>query len=255
MDREKLDSLMLLAEEIDDSLPRRRRPEHIPYPELPKGARNAVARQWKSLLWSIDNAEQHGKHALQGLTVALARVIIGEGLQGLILNAQESYKPPLDIPDLLWNEDLPLNKAGQSMRQLAVKLPRTISVELNETAVFPSPWERSRFHGALQKLGPGREWGPWKQDRRNHFSFAWRPWPVVWVHNGNHSTMAALVRGGGKLKCTETFYFAPVLKAVNTDGVNWSRADTGSVIEKVRSLPMAGIFVIGQRLLAFKRRR
>ncbi|WP_157118904.1 DUF6710 family protein [Azohydromonas lata] len=252
MDLNELESLMAMAQAMDARAPRRKQPERVPYPDLPKGVRNAAVRQWQSLLWSIDSAEQHGKHALQGLTVALARIIIGQGLQGLILNAQEFHKPPLDIPDLLWDEDLPLNNAGQSMRQLRAKLPRPISVDLNDAAVFPSPWERWRFHGALQKLGAGREWGPWKQDHRNHFGIAWRPWPMVWVHNGNHSTMAALVRGGGKLRCSEAFDFAPVLQAVNTDGVNWYRADTGSVIEKVKSMPMAGIFVIGQRLLTHK---
>jgi hypothetical protein len=244
----KLDELMALAHALEAGRPRRKQLERVPYPNLPKGARNAAARQWRSLLWSIDSAEQQGQHALRGLTVALARIIIGRGLEGLILNAQEFHKPPLDIPDLLWPEDLPLNAAGQSMRQLATKLPRTLSVELNETAVFPSPWERWRFHGALQKLGPGREWGPWKQDPRNHLSVAWRPWPVVWVHNGNHSTMAALVRGGGRLKCKEAFDFTPVLEAVRTDGIMWTRADNGSELGPVRSVPMAGIFLIGQRL-------
>lgn len=70
----------------------------------------------------------------------------------------------------------------------------------------------------------------------------------MWVDNGNHSTMAALVRGGGRLKCKEAFDFTPVLEAVRTDGITWARAADGSKIGPVRSMPMAGIFLIGQRL-------
>ena len=78
---------------------------------------------------------------------------------------------------------------------------------------------------------------------------AWKPWPLVRVSNGNHSTMAALIRGGGRLRCEETFDYSPVLRAVRTDGVNWIRKADDSMIGPVRSMAMAGIFVIGQRLI------
>jgi len=78
---------------------------------------------------------------------------------------------------------------------------------------------------------------------------AWKPWPLVRVSNGNHSTMAALIRGGGRLGCEETFDYSPVLHAVRTDRVNWIRKADDSMIGPVRSMAMAGIFVIGQRLI------
>jgi hypothetical protein len=127
------------------------------------------------------------------------------------------------------------------------KAAQTLSVDLNDAIVFPARWERWRLFKSLHNLGEGREWGAWRQDL-NHFGVAWKPWPMVWVSNGNHSTMAALVRGGGKFKCYEAYDFKPVLAAVKTDGRNWLRQDTGAVLEPVRPMPMADIFEIGQRL-------
>lgn len=50
-------------------------------------------------------------------------------------------------------------------------------------------------------------------------------------------------------KCYEAYDLSAVLEAVKPDGLNWIRSDNGEVLEPIRSLPMAGIFEIGQRLL------
>jgi hypothetical protein len=233
--------------EVDSHRPGTRQPQRVPYPEFPKRQRLNATQRWQSLLWSIDTAEEHGKHALRGLTVALSRIILGQALDTLLLDAREFHKPALDPAALLWDEDLPLTASGQTMRDLTTRLPRSLSVDLNDAAVFPSPWERWRLHGALHNLGTGRAWGSWRQDR-NDFGIAWKPWPLVWVSNGNHSTMAAVVRGGGRFKCHEALDFTPVLSAVRTDGISWYRVDNGEELGPVRSMPMAGIFEVGQRL-------
>jgi len=163
------------------------------------------------------------------------------------MDAREFHKPDWDADNLLWDVSLPLNAAGDTRASLMKKAARTLSVDLNDAIVFPQPWERWRLLQALHNLGEKRRWGTWRQDP-NHFGIAWKPWPIVWVSNGNHSTMAALIRGGGKFRCNAAYDFAPVLAAVETDGVNWLRRDTGAVLEPVRSLPMAGIFEIGRRL-------
>lgn len=240
--------LEALAAAVDARRPRSRQPERLPYPELPRQRRLTAAQRWQSLLWSIDTAQAHGNHALRGLTVALSRIIHGQALDALLLDARESRKPELDPSDLLWDEHLPLTATGQTMRDLIARSARSLSVDLNDAAVFPSPWERWRLHEALHNLGPSRAWGSWRQDS-NHFGIAWKPWPLVWVSNGNHSTMAALVRGGGRFKCHEAFDFTPVLSAVQTDGFRWYRVDNGEELGPARSMPMAGIFVIGQRLI------
>lgn len=220
----------------------------VPYPSLPSKGRLTRAQTWESILWSIDQAEASGKHALRGLAIALSQVIRAQALETLIMDAREYHKPKWGGDDLLWDESLPVNAAGDTRISLLKKAPRTLSAHLNDAIVFPEPWERWRLIRALHNLGEKRPWGPWRQDP-NHYGIAWKPWPIVWVVNGNHSTMAALVRGGGKFKCYAAYDFAPVLQAVETDGVNWLRTDTGAILEPVRSLPMAGIFEVGKRLL------
>lgn len=236
-----------LLKNLAKEYPAKKLPMRVAYPKLPATGALTAHQQWVSLQWSIDSAEAHGKHALRGLAVSLSQVIRAQALQSLLMDAREFHAPSWDADDLLWDESLPLNAAGDTRASLLKKLPRTLSVELNDAIVFPSPWERWRLFNALERLGAKRQWGPWRQDR-NHFGVAWKPWPIVWVTNGNHSTMAALVRGGGKFKCHAAYDFTPVIQAVGTDGVNWFRLDTSALLEPVRSLPMAAIFEIGRRL-------
>ncbi|RTL27710.1 MAG: hypothetical protein EKK47_18090 [Burkholderiales bacterium] len=240
--------LAALLKNLSKEFPAAKLPKRVPYPNLPKSGCLTRSQQWESMLWSIDSARAHGKHELRGLAVALSQVIRARAIETLVMEAREFHKPAWDADDLLWDKSLPLNEAGDTRASLTKKAFRTLSVDLNDAVVFPSPWERWRLLRSLQNLGKKREWGTWRQDR-NHFGIAWKPWPIVWVSNGNHSTMAALICGGGKFKCYEAYDFGAVLQAVRTDGVHWIRLDTGEVLEPVRSLPMAGIFEIGRRLL------
>lgn len=231
--------------------PPKGRGERVPYPALSGKKRDSRDDQWRSLLWSIKSAEQHGPRALRSLAVALSQVIRGEALRTLLLDAREHHKPGWSQEDLLWDETLPLTAAGDTLATLLRRCPRAISVEMSETAVFPGPWDRWRLFRAMEGLGA--DWGPWKQDA-NLFAIGWKPWPIVWVTNGNHSTMAALIQGGGRLKCYETQDFRDVLAAVDTDGTSWLRNDSGQAFAPVNSMPMAGIFLIGKRLAALGRR-
>lgn len=241
-------NLATILKNLSEKFPARKMPERVPYPNLPQSGTLTQCEQWASILWSIDSAQANGKHALRGLAIALSQVIRAQAIETLVMNARELHKPAWDADDLLWDDSLPLNTAGDTRASLTKKISRTLSVDLNDAVVFPSPWERWRLFKALQGLGQKREWGQWRQDS-NHFGIAWKPWPIVWVTNGNHSTMAALIRGGGMFKCYETYDFSAVLEAVKPDGLNWIRSDNGEVLEPILSLPMAGIFEIGQRLL------
>jgi hypothetical protein len=180
-------------------------------------------------------------------------MLVAEALQAIVLEAKQYSSCGLKAEALLWDSGLPLNEAGDCLESLMRPIKKGLKVDMNDAVVLPATWERWRFFGALAKIGKGRPWGPWKHDKRNHFAQAWLPWPIVWVTNGNHSAMAGLVRGGGVLKCEETFDLSAVLNAVTTDGKRWYRADTRKAFAEVRSLPMAGIFVIGQRLTAIRR--
>lgn len=142
MDRSRLESLSAMLEEMDRLPGRRTLPRRVPYPVLPKGKGSAAQRQrqWLSLLWSIESAAENGTHGLKGLTVALGRIIVARQLEEFLLNAEEHQKPLRTVDDLLWDERLPLNAAGQSIKNLMRKLPRALGVDMSETAVFPAPW-------------------------------------------------------------------------------------------------------------------
>lgn len=223
-------------------------PERIPPPNLPGKGVLRKAQRWESLLWSIDTATKHGPEALRGLTIALSRVLQGEALEALIFDARPYRTHSFDPKSPFWNPDLPLNVTGQKMNDLMVREKKSLKVKLEDAAVFPHAWERWRLHRALGNMGKGRPWGGFRQSC-NHLGIGFKPWPIVMIWNGNHSTLAAQLRGGGSLTCEETYDFSPVLRAVRTDGAQWYRIDDGLSLGSVESMTMAGIFVIGQRLL------
>jgi hypothetical protein len=245
-----LADLVEIVEEADrrSGATAKREPERVPYPELPTKGRLRPAQRWQSLQWSIDSAAQHGPDALRGLTIALSRVIQGELLDTLLFDARPHKTPSFDPASPLWDRKLPLNAAGQKLDDLMVPKKEAIEVRLEDAAVFPHPWERWRLHGALGNMGKGRPWKAFRQSQ-NHLGIGWHPWPIVMIWNGNHSTLAGQLRGGGKLTCEETYDLSPVLKAVRTDGSQWYRVDDGSSLGPVESMAMAGIFVIGQCLI------
>jgi hypothetical protein len=227
--------------------------DRTPYPRLPSAVRAPVARKWKSLLWSIECAGEYGEEGLRGLAVALSKLLVAEALQQLMLEAKQHSKCGLEAGSLLWDKEIALDTQGATLETLMIRKKRRIEVDMNDAIVLAATWERWRFFRAIANIGEESPWGLWKHDKRNHLGEAWLPWPIVWVMNGNHSVMAATVKGGGVLKCEETYDLSPVLDAVKTDGRRWYRADTGKAFAEVRSLPMAGIFVVGQRLAALQR--
>lgn len=219
----------------------------IPQPILPKG-KLSDQDQWASLVWNIDTAEANGKRALHGLTLALTRIIQADILESLLLDVRQPNQA-LDTPnELLWDRKLPVRKDGSTMRDLLRPRRRTSSQELMHTAVIPKPWEPWRLSRSLENLGPGGKWKEWRQTDNFH-AVGWTPWPLVWVDNGNHSTMAAILTHGGKFIVSECFDAKELLFSVYCDGKNWLRTDNDKVIAAVNSLPMAGIFEIGRRLV------
>lgn len=219
----------------------------IPLPKLLKG-KLSVQDQWTSLIWNIDTAQAHGKRALNGLTLALTRIIQADILGSLLLDVRQPNQA-LDTPnELLWDRKLPVREDGSTMRDLLRPRRRTSSQELMHTAVIPKPWEPWRLSRSLENLGPGGNWKEWSQTDNFH-AVGWTPWPLVWVDNGNHSTMAAMLTHGGRFTVSECYDAKELLFNVYSDGTNWLRFDDDKVIAPVNSLPMAGIFEIGRRLV------
>lgn len=252
MRKGQLAVLAALAAEVDAGLVRRRIPKNIPVPDVGSQRNLGSGDQWKALLWSIDTAEQHSKGALRGISLALARIVQAKALEAHLFDVREPVRDGISVPECLWDQGIPLTSAGETLTTLPRKLRRGRPLDMAEAAVFPATWKRLRLIRALGNIGEGLPHGTWRQDP-NHFGIEWRPWPILWVSNGNHSTLAGLVRVGGKFRPAETYDLSPVLAAVDTDGKHWFRRDTGEPFGKVNSMAMAGMWIVGQRLAGKKR--
>ncbi|QZA77487.1 hypothetical protein K4H28_14565 [Deefgea tanakiae] len=236
-----------LAKAACTLIQQRNEPSRLPLPDLPTDMALSPADQWTSLLWAIDAAESFGADGLRGLTLSLARIVQGEGLKAFLFDVRRGAKSSLNPETLLWDRDLAVNSAGDSLGSLRDQPLKTSKVKIRDSAFFAPVWERWRLIRALAYLGRGLRWGAWSQED-NHRGVAWLPWPLVWITNGNHSSMSALMRGAGAFKCYATYDLTAILQSVRTDGIHWYRNDDGSILGPVHSMAMAGIFVIGQRL-------
>ena len=254
MSPDGLDALHKLALKLEEGAPkRRRRPAEIAVPLVGGKRRLSSDDQWKSLLWWIDSAQAQGKGGLRGVALALARIIQAKALEAHLFDVRRSVSHGISEEGLLWDTGAVLTADDATLHTLARRMRRGKALNMSETVVLPQPWVRTRLLKALSNIGEGLPHGTWQQDDRNHYGMEWRPWPLLWVSNGNHSTMAGLVRAGGSFKPAETYDLKPVLRAVNTDGRTWYRADTGEAIGTVNSMPMAGIWVVGQRLIGLRK--
>jgi hypothetical protein len=238
-----------LLEEITKDRPEiPKQVESIPPPKLPTGELS-TGDQWRSLLWSIDTAESLGSNALSGLTQALARIVQAEILQGLLFDARENQREPNNCPEsLLWDPTVSIRSDGSTMNDLLSRETGQMSLDLAHSAVIPETRLTGRLARAFQNLGPTGKDGVWHQTSNTHV-VAWKPWPLAWISNGNHTAMAAIVTHGGTLKASEIYDAMDLLLCIYTDGENWIRVDNRESIEPVRSMAMAGIFEIGRRLV------
>jgi len=245
---EELRRLMALDAELTNRDTGRTLVRAIPFPDLTMFRAGSRAHQWESLKWSIAQASAHGVNGLTGLAVALSRVIVADSLKCLVMDAREHQGCKASRESLLWPRDTIISGQSTSMRDLLHAKTEPLIVDTGCTAVIPAPWERRRTIKAMANLGAARPWGSWRQNKRNHHGVAWSPWPLVWVDNGNHSTLASLFVGGGRFRCSEHLDAHDLLDAVTTDGMNWIRTDTQRAFARVESLPMAAIFMLGKEL-------
>lgn len=248
---EKLAKLVAnLADKIGQNAPPQ--VKHIARPALPIRGNLTQADKWESLMWMVDTASAHGPKALTGLVLALSRIIQAKVFEDYFINARPNGSANTEVNDLLWDHELKCLPDGRCISQILAPSKRKVSVNIQDSAVFPNVWEPWRLARAMENIGPKSTCGKWRQDH-NHHAFAWLPWPLIWVYNGNHSVTAGMLRGGGKLRCDITYDASPLLKCVRTDGLKWFPMEGTKAFAKVQSLPMAAIFVIGQRLIELQR--
>jgi hypothetical protein len=222
-------------------------------PELPAGGDLSRADQWTSLRWAIDVAEQHGRNGLDGLALALARLIQAEAISNTLLDARDRAGIT-GMDDLLWDPDEPFNDAGTTLDTLP-QLSEQVEVRVGECVAIPSPRLAKKLVPLLAKIGPDRQFGEWRQQRRDQQDYVmWQPWPILWVAGGGHhsTTVAVIAHPAAVVRPHVVIDASSLLRDVQCDGEYWTRTDNGKVLERVESLPMAGLFEIGKRLRAHK---
>ncbi len=247
-------ALREILRDVRGKFPPKPRPlVQVPIPTLPTNRPLTAKEGWKSLCWIVDVATSEGREALSGLSLGLTRIIQAEILRGLFFDARPGRSVPSSMEDLLWDPSLSFASDGRNLRGLLRRRRTSTAVSIQSSAIIARPWNAQRLVISMQNLGPGLSWKSWRNSRNTH-SVAWLPWPLIWVDNGNHSMTTAMLRHGGTLQCGETFDASPLLRAVRTDGENWIRVSDGQPFAKVRSVPMAALFTVGQRLLRVRKR-
>jgi hypothetical protein len=157
--------------------------------------------------------------------------LIGRRLQATVMTKVFGYSPDSDSAvfhcdqdQLMFHESEPLTRSGRSLNDLKVPIARKkVTVDLGRDIILPCPWELERVSGALSGLRKGGEWGKWQQDRRNHLVIWWSPLNIAWVHGGNHSILAGIAYGAGRVVPEEAYDISPIYRHVRCDGVAYRR--------------------------------
>jgi len=128
---------------------------------------------------------------------------------------------------------------------------KSFKTSLIDDVVLPWPWRRVRLIQALKSIGDNREWGKWKYDQSNHDLCVWLPINIFFVHGGNHSLAAGILKNEGTLESRSCFDMAQAYQRIKTDGeYYYLLKDSEEVkLSKVRNLDFAIIYEIGRMLL------
>lgn len=136
---------------------------------------------------------------------------------------------------------------GETFEDFGRKIKVQRPLQLANDIIFPWPWERRRYIRALSKIGTGKEWGKWRQDKNHHVEY-WEPMGIGWVHGGNHSIMAGILSGEGIVDEYDCYDYSALYQEVSCDGVNFYNR-SGEVIQEVFQPEFAVIFELGRLLL------
>jgi hypothetical protein len=180
--------------------------------------------------------------------------LIGRRLQAAVMTKVFGYPPDsdsavfrCDSDHLIFRGSEPLTRDGRSFDDLIVPIARnSVRVDLSRDIILPWPWELERVSGALSGLRKGGQWGKWRQDRFNHIVIWWSPLSIAWVDGGNHSILAGIAHGTGRIVPNQAYDISPVYRHVRCDGVAYRRSHDNSVIAKVRNVDFAILFETGR---------
>ncbi len=112
--------------------------------------------------------------------------------------------------------------------------------------ILPWPWNLSRVASNVSGIGPGRRCGAWKQYPKNHSVEYWRPFGIGWVHGGNHSIMAGIIQGEGRIETDNVYDLSTLFPHVRFNGETFVRVSDDTVIQEALYFEFAAIFEVGR---------
>lgn len=115
--------------------------------------------------------------------------------------------------------------------------------------VFATPWNRVGTAHTMAWIGTAIAGRAWSQDD-NHQIDLLLPWGIGIVTCGNHSITAGILAGEGTMTADVVYDMAPILEAVECDGVVYRNRATGTVIAPVTDPRRGAAWEIGRLMRA-----
>ena len=126
----------------------------------------------------------------------------------------------------------------------------TDMLELGKDVVFTWPWNRNRYIENLCHFSTRQPEGsviPWKEDY-NHYVTQMLPWRIYLVGTGNHSMLAGVATGRGRVTPRVLDDSSWLLSKYHTDGKFWYDSQSKKKLERVKNYRGAAVFEIGRLL-------
>jgi hypothetical protein len=213
------------------------------------GGRRLQREEFENILHIARIMARQDPQALPLLLRLVGRVA---QIRGMARVVREKGPEVNDYDDTaLFDHGATLTRDGRRLDDLKREAPAPRPLNLAWDLIFPWPWNAGRIINAFSNLRPGGEWGPWRQDP-NHCVELWLPVGIAWVHGGNHSITAGILRGEGEIRPEITYDISQIYKHVTCDGIKYYRKYDGKSIGVVPDFEMAVVFEIGRLMSKYR---
>lgn len=192
----------------------------------------------------IDKNDLRGENPLIDVVRLLGRPLQTELVADLVLCEYELNRV-LKPSYIMFDTNERLTDDCKSFYDIVEKLDIEKEVDLSKDLVLPWPWSVERYVSTISRIGEGRDWGPWVEDR-NHDVYMWLPLGISWVGRGNHSISSGIIHGNGVIKHTKVYDISLIYNYIKCDGLNYIRIQDNTIISEVKDLNFAIIFEIGR---------
>jgi hypothetical protein len=185
------------------------------------------------------------KHPIFEVIHILGRKIHSDYMVRLLSVEDESDLESLLAPHIFERNTI-ITSDGKTYSDLIKNVNHTKIANLANDTIIPWPWKKSRLSYSILNIGQNRKWGPWKEDKLNHYLVLWLPIGLYWVHGGNHSLSVGIIQGNGSVATDTVYDISEIYNHVACDGTHFIRTFDNVIIGKVENIEIAAIFEIGR---------